>query len=199
MNRIIIILISFLFIINGLWTAENQAENQEQENPATENQNPTEERTENPIHNLREWVNHVKNKNWSKVINFFGYRFNDFLKQVYQLYKDNPDEMKKFLVRQGIPEPQKTGFPSVADMAVYLFQESKIYKTFFEDVQKKFIKITIDYYHKAAGTIYEKIDSRFYDTLNYSLVRKLKIYLSSDRIFFIRRDIKGWYIDITAM
>jgi hypothetical protein len=123
-----------------------------------------------------------------------GYRFNEIMKKVYSTYKLNNEKIADFLRRYGVNSPKKVDFKNYMEMIIYIFKNSGKYKALFKDIEFPIKRITIDYYHKEKSENYKIDNIKYFYLLDYSYVRKLRLYLKSHRIIYLRRDIKGWYI-----
>ena len=153
-----------------------------------------EDYSNNPMYLYSKWQISVATKKWIKVIKFMGYRFNKTIENAHTSYNSNKDLMKEFLTINGVKTPDKFTFKNPLELASYIFNKSVTYKKLFKDVLFPAIKITINYYHREKSSTYKIKDVNFFFLINYKFVRKLKLHLKSNRIFFIKRDINGWYI-----
>jgi hypothetical protein len=149
---------------------------------------------DNPAIVYNKFMIALKEKKWNVLTDFFSYSRIELTKIFYNQNKDNPDEIKNYLKKHGVVKPSKTTFSDYRALFAYILKESKYYKSFFEAVSKPFWKVLIDYYHIDDLMLHS---DEFYKLffLDYSQVRKLKFFNESTR-FFIRRDLKGWYISV---
>lgn len=152
-------------------------------------------RTDNPYKTFLKWKEWVNQKNWNKVMQFFSLKYLHYIEVIYKNHNGKKEAMLKFLKENGVQNPDKFRFNGVKQIIEYILKNSERYQDYFKGINSQILKILVDYYDKSSEVFYKE-NLNYFKVLNYSNVRKLKVYLSNDKLFYLRWDLKGWYIEM---